>query len=246
MKITCYFINWNDSFYLPFLHKHYSKFCQRIVMYDQYSTDNSRQIARSLGFEIREFGSRSQLNDQWYLDVKNNCWKEERGKDVDYVIVVDVDEFLAISGFGDIHPRGQVTAPIVRGYNMISEKLPVNDIFEVNTGGFSESYSKQAIFNPDAIDEIHYVHGCHKNHINGKIDTGGPVWNLFHFRQIGGLDRMLGRHAQYRRRLSKFNLRHNMGFHYGRPEWTLEELRAFNATKLTEWKELQDKATDLW
>ncbi len=242
MRIHCYFINWNDAFYIPFFHKHYSTFCEKIIMYDQYSTDGSIELAASLGIEVRNFGSRNQLNDQWYLDVKNHCWKECRGKGIDYVIVVDVDEFIVIpdnleitsGGSERIHPF-----PKVSGFNMISEQLPINDIFEIKTGEPSEGYSKQAVFNPDYVTEINFVHGCHKH--NAVLGTQNGYWfdrefKLFHYRMIGGVNRIIERHAIYRNRLSPFNKKHKMGFHYEHSD---------NA-KRDEWNYLQSKAKVLW
>ncbi len=232
MNIICYFINYNDSFYLPFLAKHYGKFCSKIIMFDNYSSDNSVPLAQSLGFEVREFGIKGQLNDQHYLDVKNNCWKEQRGKGIDYVIVCDADEFICIDNVsGDV--------PKVVGYNMISETLPVNDMLEIKTGSYSESYSKQAIFNPDALREINYVHGCHKNNlvvIDPSSLTNIIECRLLHYRQIGGIDRMLQRHAEYRERMSKFNRQHGMGIHY---------LHSDDA-KRNEWNALKADAKELW
>ena len=112
MRIVVYFINFNDSFYIPFLAKHYGAFCQKIIMYDNHSTDNSVAIAISLGIEVRLFGQFGQLNDQHYLDVKNHCWKEQRGH-ADYVIVVDADEFVCIGNLIG-------SAPKVTGYDMMS------------------------------------------------------------------------------------------------------------------------------
>lgn len=218
MRIVCYFINYNDSFYIPFFAKHYFKFCEKIIMYDQHSTDGSRELAESLGIEVRTFGNH-QLNDQAYLEVKNHCWKEQRGKGVQYVIVVDGDEFVFID-----HLRG--TAPKVTGYNMVSDKLPVDDITEIRTGAYSESYSKQAIFSPDQISEIDYIHGCHKNRIKGNVTVDGHC-RLLHYRMIGGVQRLIDRHAVYRARLSAFNRKHKMGHHYDgdaqakRNEWEL-------------------------
>lgn len=231
MRIHCYFINWNDSFYIPFFHKHYSKFCEKIVMCDQYSTDGSREIAQQLGIEVRDFGRRGKLNDQWYLDVKNNIWKECRDQGIDYVIVVDVDEFVTI-------PRSLTGKfPQVIGYNMISEALPVDDIFEINTGEISEGYSKQAIFNPNAVTEINYVHGCHKHNAVGDLTSEpGQICRLYHYRQIGGVDRLIERHAVYRLRMTEFNLQHKMGFHY---------LHSDNA-KRDEWAFLKTNAKELW
>lgn len=249
MRIILYFINWNDSFYLPFIKEHYGAFCEKIIMYDNYSDDNSVLLAQQLGFEVRYFGWRGMLNDQAYIDVKNHCWKECRGLNVDYVIVCDADEFLCQSlQFRKtvLRHTGRPTAPIVKGWNIVSEEMPKESLFEINTGSYSENYGKQAIFNPDAIKEINFVHGCHANRMSGAVTTYGMSWNLVHFRQIGGIQRMLDRHAEYRPRLSKFNLQYNMGHHYGRPDWTAEKIAEFNEDKKREWYQLKSEAIALW
>ncbi len=236
MKITLYIINWNDSFYIPFLAEHYSKFCQRMVLYDQYSTDGSHEMAEKLGFEIRNFGSRNQLNDQWYLDVKNNCWKEEREncQKADYVIVCDADEFLSLD---DLEWRlDKPGTPKVNGFNMISDLLPEKSIFEINTGAPSVNYSKQVIFDPRRTEEINFVHGCHKNNMIGEPVTAYINCRLLHYRQIGGVERMITRHAEYRTRMSKFNLKHGMGVHYLHSD----------EQKRIEWEQLKREAKQLW
>lgn len=200
-------------------------------MYDNYSTDGSVELAKSFGFEVRTFGRMGVLNDQHYLDVKNECWKEQIGKSVNYVIVVDADEFVFI----DDLTESDGSAPVVSGFNMISNILPVDEITEINTGSESESYSKQAIFNPDLITNINYVHGCHKNRMTGHIIRKGHC-RLLHFRQIGGIDMILKRHAEYRKRMSKFNLDHGMGIHYLHSD----------EQKITEWNELLKNARKLW
>jgi hypothetical protein len=198
-------------------------------MYDNYSTDNSIIIAKSLGMEVRMFGKPGELNDQYYLDVKNHCWKEERNKS-DYVIVCDADEFLKLDNL-----KLTSSCPTVKGYNMISNSLPINLITEINTGYEDENYSKQVIFNPDMVREINYVHGCHKNNKIGNITTHDNV-KLLHYRMIGGVDRMIERHFIYKKRMSKFNLKHRMGHHY------LHESEA----KKNEWNYLKTKAKELW
>jgi len=226
--MVLYFINWNDCFYFPFLKEHYEKFCEKIIMYDNYSSDNSFITAKNLGFEVRFFGQRGQLNDQYYLDVKNHCWKECRGKGIDYVIVCDADEFI-------IPEELKGTSPIVTGYNMISEYLPHKSILEINTGSYSQEYSKQAIFSPDAIDEINYVHGAHRNYMKGNITTDGHC-KLLHYRQIGGVERIIRRHFEYRNRLSSFNKQHKMGFHYNHSD----------DAKRVEWNDLKSKAIQVF
>lgn len=178
-------------------------------MFDNYSTDNSVEIANKLGIEVRTFGEKGVLNDLHYLEVKNSCWKEQRGKNVDYVIVVDADEFL----HPDLRFNRMGTAPKVTGYNMVSDGLPVNDIAEIKTGVYALNYCKQAIFSPDAITEINYSFGCHTNNIQGRITTKGNC-KLLHYRNIGGMQRLLSRHNQYKERISEFNKTHSLGIHY--------------------------------
>lgn len=204
-RIVLYFINYNDSFYIPFIKQHYS-FCEKIVMYDNYSTDHSVRIAQSLGMEVRMFGRKGQLNDQDYLTVKNHCWKEQRNKGIHYVAVTDADEFICIDNL-----KG--TAPVVTGYRMVSDKFPQTDIKEINIGAYNIMDCKQAIFSPDAINEINYAHGCHRNDMTGHITKEGSC-RLLHYRYIGGVGRMIQRHAEYRHRMSQFNLTHKLGHHY--------------------------------
>ena len=47
MKITLYTICYNEQEMLPYFLNHYSKMVDKIVVYDNYSTDNSRQILES-------------------------------------------------------------------------------------------------------------------------------------------------------------------------------------------------------
>jgi len=225
MTIHLYFINFNDSFYLPFIARHY-KFCQRIIMYDNFSSDNSRELAIKLGFEVRTFGIQGVLNDQHYLEVKNNCWKESRGK-CDYVIVCDADEFI----FGD-YTALTCSLPKSDGYNMISNSLPVTDITEIKTGSTDVNYGKQIIFDPNRIQEINYVHGCHVNHAVGNITSTDTI-KMLHYRMIGGVYRIINRHRLYMLRMSEFNRKHRMGHHYMNADFE----------KKNEWEMLMGKST---
>lgn len=206
-------------------------------MYDNHSTDGSQRLAEGLGMEVRTFGRRGELNDQHYLEVKNHCWKEERGKS-NYVIVCDADEFLLIpNNYNLMYGSKELKAssPTMKGYNMISDRLPYKNIMEIKTGSEDVNYAKQIIFDPNRIEEINFVHGCHRNHKKGEITTEDSL-ALLHYRMIGGIERILKRHHEYRDRMSKFNLKHNMGHHY------LHE----DDQKRTEWDYLKSKAVELW
>lgn len=194
-------------------------------MWDNYSGDDSVKIAKSLGMEVRTFGAMGQLNDQHYLDVKNNAWKED--KDFDYVIVCDADEFLK----GDVLSLTS-SLPKVKGYNMVSDSL---DLQMIKTGYPDDNYSKRIIFDPKRINEINYVHGAHVCRPYGSVSEHDQL-SLYHYRCIGGFDRLYDRHLLYQNRMSKFNRRHNMGHHY----------LVDKATKLNEWNAMKSMAYELY
>jgi hypothetical protein len=225
MRIHLFFINWNDSFYLPFIKQNYH-YCEKIVMMDNHSGDNSVSLAKSLGMEVRTFGQMGQLNDQHYLDVKNHVWKESR-ESADYVIVCDADEFL----IGDVSKLTS-SLPKVQGYNMVSDSL---DLPTINTGYEDQNYSKRIIFDPKRINEINYVHGAHKCNPQGNI-TEHDQLSLYHYRCIGGFQRLYERHLLYQNRMSKFNRKHGMGHHYLVTE----------AQKRIEWNHMKEKAYELY
>jgi hypothetical protein len=207
---------------------------------DNYSTDNSEELAKELGFEFRRFGIEGVLSDEEYLKVKNNVWKECRGQGIDYVIVGDADEFLWIPDKELLPERNfyskqrMGTAPIVVGYDMTSETLPKNVITEINTGFFFSQYSKQAIFNPDKIEEINYKAGCHQNEMKGEITRNifSPCV-LLHYRCIGGVQRLIDRQNEYLVRMTNNG---SNGAHY----------RLSEAEKRREWVERMGKAIMLF
>ncbi len=183
-------------------------------MYDNHSTDDSVKIAEAHGFEVIPFGTPGELNDKEYLEIKNNCWK---GNTDDFVIVGDADEFV-------YHPTILTTLAIcklneytilnTKGFNIFSENMPEGDIFTVKTGVFDENYSKKAVFDPKKVAEIGYIYGCHRAKPTGIIKETTPFLTLFHYRNIGGPQKLAERHAIYRPRMAKINLKLGLGVHY--------------------------------
>jgi hypothetical protein len=220
MRIELYFICWQESEILPLVIKHYQKFVDRTVMYDNHSTDNSREIADSMGCEVRLFGEPGQLNDQHYLDVKNHCWK---GSTADYVIVCDCDEILlpgipVNSSPLQYYKDQGVTVLKTQGWQIISNEMPVNDITEITNGWAFDNYSKSIVFDPQAIKEIQFNPGAHKIAPVGNVVYSDDPLYLLHYRQLGGVDRLINRYRAYQGRRSNHNKRTGHGCHYGKPE----------------------------
>lgn len=224
MKITCYFIGWNiqDSIHLTI--NHYKKFCQRIVYFDNFSTDLSREIAEQLGAEVKLFGKAGVLDDQAFVDIKNHCWK---GDDSDYVIVCDDDEIV-------LCPPSNTGATIFKtqGYGMYSNTMPEKEWTEIMTGVPDDQYSKLAIFNPKKIKEIGYVYGCHGHQTkpHGSLFYGSQTIPILHYNGVGGIERRLARHRLYNQKeLGEANKRWNLAHHYKQEEkekrrWYAEQL----------------------
>ena len=73
MKIEAYILTWNESDIIGLVIKHYQKFCDKVIILDNYSSDNTCQIAESMGCEVRKFGTQF-FDDAENMKVKNNCW----------------------------------------------------------------------------------------------------------------------------------------------------------------------------
>lgn len=211
MKITTYFIGFQIQDTIAWTVKYYKNFCERVVYFDNFSTDLSREIAEECGAEVRLYGKAGVLDDQAMLDVKKTCWKGDRS---DLVIVCDDDEIVLppIKNDGTIYH--------CQGYEMYSEDMPVNNWLDVRTGIVNEQYSKMAMFNPRAIEDIGYVYGCHGYQTRPK---GNLIWGervpLLHYRSVGGAERLIQRHRMYNQlKPGEANVRWSLASHHKEPE----------------------------
>ena len=243
MKIACYALAYNEEIILPHFIEHYKKFCDKIVIYDNMSTDNTKQIALDNGCEVVSWEAPGGgLNDQCYLDIKSNCYKADRN-DYDWVITVDSDELYShkdgVAGLLSClekYKREGVTLPKVRGYNMIGEDEESLDISQINKGVVDISYSKRCIFDP--VLDMAWHFGCHPQHsqrfvdnIPGVVESSEEEVLLYHYKYIN-LDYVISRHLSYSDRLSSFNKQRGLAVHY---EYSKEKI-------MQEYLDLKSKA----
>lgn len=210
MHIEAYILAWNEAETIHLTVKHYRQFCSRIIIYDNFSTDNTREIAEALGCEIRPFGIAGVLDDKEYIKVKNSCWK---GSDAQWVIVCDADEIFIPPGLWNT----DITIYKTYGWNVFSNDVPRAEWSEITTGLHDKNYSKLVCFNPKEIKEINYVYGCHEANPVGNISYSNGSFPLFHYKHIGGAKRVADRHALYASRRSDFNKRWALGYQYDEP-----------------------------
>ena len=78
---------------MPFFLRHYSTFADKIIVYDENSTDGTREIVKACPkAELRDWTGRG-LNDEEFIAAVNSLYKTVRGR-ADWVIWADCDELL--------------------------------------------------------------------------------------------------------------------------------------------------------
>lgn len=165
---------YNESRLLPHFLNHY-KTADKIIIYDNKSTDNSVEIMTKYNVsEIKSFDSCDGFNDSLHSNKKNNSWQESKNI-ADFVIVQDMDEFVHFPESpysikkGLLQLKNKNTAYVVcKGYDMCCtddefKNTPCNEsIFDyIKKGYYNECYSKPNIINPNVIGQTNWTVGNH-------------------------------------------------------------------------------------
>jgi hypothetical protein len=220
--IHYYAVCWNEEKILPFMLDYYDQFVDAFYIYDNYSTDNSNKIlSKRSNVEVIQFQTENTFNDIIHTDIKNNCWKQSRGK-ADFVIVCDVDEFLYHPQINDFLKRSikeRMSFFIPTGYNMYSNYFPEYQsekliVDSIKNGVFDKDFCKSILFDPHRIVEINYTAGAHFCYPWGIVRTKEDnALFLLHYKNLG-VEYVLNRCNMYRNRLSQVNIEKNYGAQY--------------------------------
>ena len=146
-----------------------------ITIYDNYSTDDSVDIAKAHGCNVIQFVSpvhgKDQLDDIEHANIKNNCWKHLTDG---WVIVVDMDEWLCVTQQDlDNEKNAGTTILKVVGLNMVGDSKTV-DLSDINMHEL-HNYSafipenKNLCFLKDSINEMNYTLGAHICNPKGHV-----------------------------------------------------------------------------
>lgn len=191
MKVWIFTISYNESVMIGYFLRHYSTFADKIIVFDEQSTDGTRDIIKSFPkAELRPWPHKG-LDDNRFLEAVNNWYKEARGK-ADWVMWPDVDELLwhpdPLKSLE--HDMRVVQSNIVQaeGFGMISESGPPKhdgQIYEVcNKGIRQDNYDKYIIWRPEI--DIKHQHGRHTYLAgDGRVEhpiVSGPRSDLPWFR----------------------------------------------------------------
>jgi len=220
MKIHAYILAYNEEKILPYTLDHYSKICDKIFVYDNMSDDGSDLIYKKYDkVEVVKWDSGNEINEQNYLKIKNNAYKNSRGQNVDWVIVCDCDEFL-------YHPnlleklkefkKNKITVPLIEGHDMVNEEFPVykgkplTSIVKVGSDVY-EPFNKNIIFHPKL--NVQYGIGAHTFTSDKGVYSEKAELKLLHYKLLGFeyVEKIYKSRAE---RLGGFNKTFGFGHHY--------------------------------
>jgi len=240
MIVEAFILAWNEIETIHLTIKHYQKFCERITLLDNFSDDGTREKAEEMGCEIQLFGIKGQLDDEQYLRIKNSVYRQSKAK---YVIVCDSDEILYHENIREILETDTGNIFNTIGWDVFSSDMPKDDFLEIQTGQFTPNYCKKIIFSPEI--RINYHLGCHTCAPKGILRPSNETLTLFHYRNIGGFQRLSDRHAIYRERLSPNNRRRGLGCHYSFPEEQRKREYEAKFQACTEYRFFDSEGVDL-
>jgi glycosyltransferase involved in cell wall biosynthesis len=173
MRIWAYVTVWNEEKILPYYLRHYSQFCERIIVLDNNSTDNTRDICKQWPMvEVREYNTNNTFNDYVHLDLKHKCIEESKGN-ADYVIIGDCDEFIYHPNIIQFLKENNHPVIFPAGFQMVSYSFPTGEgqIYdEVKHGVPDPWYSKPILINPNKVKSLKWIEGCHEVELDLKID----------------------------------------------------------------------------
>ena len=96
-NIIWYVLCWNEMPILPFMIDYWKMIAKKVIVIDNNSTDGTLDYLRAFDWiEVKPYpiNTNNTLNDDIHVRIKNDCWKEQKGKNVDFVIVSDLDEII--------------------------------------------------------------------------------------------------------------------------------------------------------
>lgn len=232
MKIHVYLLCYNEERILPFSLMHYEKFCSKIFILDNQSTDKSVEIARAHPLvKVIHWDSDGKLSDKKHIELKESTYKEYSRKGgkyteeiADWIICVDMDELIYHPNLINIlkrYKKNGVTVPKIRGFNMSSPTWPDYNapiISQIRNGVRAKHMDKRAIF--QASFDIKYSAGCHPVGEGYEAMKRQPFFKesayneliLLHYKHIAdNYSKMAVRNGS---RLSSDNLKNKWGTHY--------------------------------
>ena len=222
-RLWIYMLCYNEELLLPFTLGYYSRFAERIFVYDNMSTDTSLEICKRYPkVTVIPFDTGGLVNDRAFLKIKNNAWKAAR-KHARYVAVIDTDEIIYHKDGLDVlldraYDAGAAIIKQSVAYTVYSANItdPADD-FSLSGSNTcllcGPSGGKVSLFSPE-LRGINYQPGAHRLSPKGRnlSQYEGGIW--FHYSHVFGAEMMAKRYQDRVYRLSPENKHYEWGTHY--------------------------------
>ena len=227
MNICAHVLCYNEEEILKYSLRHYTSFCNRVVVHDLGSKDDSVGIARFYECDVMQHDCKGEFDDRLNKQIKEESWK---GRSADWIIQADADELIYFpsGSFASFSAYDLAEIPVVKphGFEMFSDSFPQTDrqIYDEIKMGASDDfwYAKPVIFSATRVKSIVFgtgAHWCEATLLDGRkhkalqsppVFTNPPCF-LLHFHHIGGLERIARRYDENQKRQSAMNKKMRWG-----------------------------------
>lgn len=190
MKIIVFSLCYNQADILTWFLRHYSSFVDEISVFDDHSTDGSRELLQACSkVVLRDWPYEPGINEDLFLQHAYE-WYPKAHPAFDWVFWVDPDEIVWAPDIRAVlEKNSQYEVLQTTGFNMTGDGLPPDDgksqIWQVSPFGVpAPVYSKPVVFRPSAM--IRWNRGKHAlENCQPKISPDRSL-RLLHYRYMGG------------------------------------------------------------
>jgi hypothetical protein len=258
MILHVYTSTHNDLYILRYFIRHYELFASKIFVYDDDSTDGTREFLQSCAplVEIRNPGFTG-IDELKLQHMRCTEYKKNSRGVADWIMIVDCDEFhwhnSLMKKLGEMKGAGYA-AVISHGWNMFSTEPPdgLGQMTDYVKCGVLDSMYDRAIFRPEC--DVLIGIGNHGFTLYGddgtlpsqkfltpcgayeyKAESHDKDFKLLHYKYLG-LEYLRQRYARVWSRTSDINKSHGWGIHAS-PTWNAQWSLNWYQEKLPEAKQ---------
>ena len=189
MDINVFLLCYNERVLLPHAIHHFKTYIPscKITICDNESTDDSVELAKSLGCAVIPFSSKNISDETVKIEVRNTIWSDISSG---WIIMADMDEFLCVTE-AQLLEEMNAGVSILKtvGKEMIgeSETLDLSDIDlqAIKKYVNNPMESKYICFLRDKITQMNYGPGSHTCKPVGVVKYSTTVYMNKHMSNLG-------------------------------------------------------------